>query len=333
MMLTFKAPSKSFLLGEYLATQGGLAQVAVFEPCFELKVLSCDQLDSFHEDSRFQDLKTSYIAAEKLFHPASPAGKWILENTEFFQNYRFQFLDPHQGRGGFGASTAQYLLIRQFQNSMKSGTVDIPRSSPQVVSLPQESLPQESLNKEQLHRIWEDYRRLAWLGKGAIPSGADLVAQASEEICFFRGENFFLQSFAWPFQDLALSFFATGIKLATHEHLGSLQTLNVELLKSISEKSYQAFLEKNSEAWIQSIRDYREALFQQGLEAQTTSALFGKLPTSVLAAKGCGAMGVDILMIVAKVADQESVREHIENLGLRWIQDSRNLYKATSGRI
>ena len=327
MMLTFKAPSKSFLLGEYLATQGGLAQVAVFEPCFELKVLSCDQLDSFHEDSRFQDLKTSFIAAEKLFHPASPAGKWILQNTELFQNYRFQFLDPHQGRGGFGASTAQYLLIRQFQERRTSGTADIPRSSQQV-----DFLAQESLNMEQLRRIWEDYRRLAWSGKGAIPSGADLVAQASEKICFFRGEDFSLQSLAWPFQDLVLSFFATGIKLATHEHLGSLQTLNVELLKSISEKSYQAFLEKSSEAWIQSIRDYREALFQQGLEAQTTTALFEKLPSSVLAAKGCGAMGVDILMIVAKVADQESVREHIENLGLRWIQDSRNLYTATSGR-
>lgn len=327
MMLTFKAPSKSFLLGEYLATQGGLAQVAVFEPCFQLKVLSCDQMDHFHEDPRIEDIKTSFVAAEKLFHPASPAGKWISENTEFFQNYRFQFLDPHQGRGGFGASTAQYLLIRQFQESIKQGRIKAEAENSIVKN---SSWIQESLSVEQLHRIWKDYRRLAWSGKGAIPSGADLVAQSREHICFFRGEDFFQQSLSWPFPDLVLSFFATGIKLATHEHLGSLHTLNVDLLKKISENSYQAIVEKNAPAWIQSVQDYRQALLQQGLEAHTTTALLENLPSRVLAAKGCGAMGVDILLIVAKVADQESVRTHFENLGLRWIQDSQNLYTATT---
>src|SRR4051794_4338735 len=90
MSLVFSVPGKTFLAGEYLALSGGPSLVFASEPRFELSV-------------------TSGAGKAEGIHADSPAGLFIKKNQDYFKNFDLVFHDPYQGKGGFGASTAQFL--------------------------------------------------------------------------------------------------------------------------------------------------------------------------------------------------------------------------------
>src|SRR3990167_4806167 len=83
--LNFQIPAKTFLLGEYVALQGGPAMILTTTPCFEVGV---------------GDLEIQAI------HPDSPAGLCWRDSGipgELF------WYDPYEGIGGLGASSAAFL--------------------------------------------------------------------------------------------------------------------------------------------------------------------------------------------------------------------------------
>lgn len=78
-------PAKTFLLGEYVALQGGPAILITTEPCFEIGVSTRNNTN---------------------IHPDSPAGRfWAAMGME----PPLTCFDPYQGIGGLGASSAQFL--------------------------------------------------------------------------------------------------------------------------------------------------------------------------------------------------------------------------------
>ena len=79
MALQLSVPSKTFLLGEYVALNGGPAIVLCTAPRFELRVE-----------------KNSSHAKYENIHPQSPAGKLIAKNS-FYQKYDLHFIDPYHG--------------------------------------------------------------------------------------------------------------------------------------------------------------------------------------------------------------------------------------------
>ncbi|MCJ8276001.1 MAG: hypothetical protein HRT44_09755, partial [Bdellovibrionales bacterium] len=83
--MAFEIPSKTFVLGEYLAINGTASLIMTTEPSFIVKVI---------DDSLYG------------YHPDSPAGQLRKELNH--SSVGFSFLDPHEGRGGFGRSTAEY---------------------------------------------------------------------------------------------------------------------------------------------------------------------------------------------------------------------------------
>ncbi len=90
MSMVFSIPGKTFLAGEYLALYEGPTLVFLSQPYFELSV------NKGHGE-------TAGI------HKESPAGLFIRKHQEYFANFDLKFIDPYSGRGGFGASTAQFL--------------------------------------------------------------------------------------------------------------------------------------------------------------------------------------------------------------------------------
>ena len=88
---SFSSPGKVFLLGEYAVLDGSEAILAAIGPRFEL--LEVDDSDS------------------ETFAGESPMGLLCRFARRLGANeFSWKFSDPHAGAGGFGASTAQFIL-------------------------------------------------------------------------------------------------------------------------------------------------------------------------------------------------------------------------------
>ena len=253
-------PSKTFLLGEYLVLQGGPCLIATSEPYFQMQIFA-DKI------------------SHNPFHPDSPAGKYYQDNIDKFHKQRIEFLDPHQGQGGFGASSAQFAGLYAYLNNL---------TTPIIFS--------------DVKNLLATYHQYAYSGQGIKPSGADVIAQLTGNYCFYDPQNTILTSYEWPFSDIQNQFIHTGFKVATHEHLATCHTHDFSNLEPIVRQGMQAWLNSDSKPFIKSITDYQSALSQLGLSYSGTESLLEEYKNnpSILAAKGCGALGADVLLLLYK---------------------------------
>ncbi|MCB0406704.1 MAG: hypothetical protein KDD34_00795, partial [Bdellovibrionales bacterium] len=196
MKLRLTAPSKTFLVGEYAILHGGHALLANTEPRFEVII-------STPGEGRCENI-----------HPNSPAGQWARTHREAFEKIDFQFIDPHQGRGGFGASSAQFLLAWAWSL---------------LDQVPFSRLT-EGLD---LSQILKDYHSL-FEEKSTRPSGGDVVAQSIGGICQVATAPLTMTEKSWPFKDLDFLIIPTGKKINTHKHLEGLSDAGIEELKDVS---------------------------------------------------------------------------------------------------
>ena len=237
--MNIRIPSKTFLLGEYAVLVGAPALMLCHEPFFE-----------------------GAATGSEFFtpHPNSPTAKL---------SSKFYFRDPHWGRGGFGASGAEFITAFSLT---------------------------EPQNKDFAQRAWKKFKALS--GKG---SGADILAQASS---INRSSLFFLDLTTLSVEKipsklgLTISLFHTGKKLNTHEHLQQLPKIPVEKFKGLVIDAKQALLSGDSHLFVKSIREYGIELEKLGLLAAHSKEILKKFGTNVLAAKGCGAMGSDVVLVV-----------------------------------
>lgn len=290
-------PSKTFLLGEYLVLTGGPALLLNTTPYFELLV------------------GRAHVPAEARFspsiHPSSPAGKFLKKHEIFFENFTINFYDPHNGQGGFGASSAQFAALALFKEFTEKTTAQT----------------HFKLSAATIFKLLNDYQSCAWDGTGFPPSGADVAAQcmgssiviASEakqsssdesnsQLCFVNRQQQQLTTFAWPFKDLAFFLLRTGHKVATHEHLQTLTHIPSEELNAVVQSALRAINEKNAALFVKAINNYAACLEQLNFVAATTQTLLKKLlqQPQVLAVKGCGALGADVVLVITDTVDRAS---------------------------
>lgn len=281
MQTSLSVPSKTFLLGEYLALHGGPSLVITHFPRFELAITQANVPTVFG------------------ISPDSPAGKYITDHQDDFARLALTFQDPHQGKGGFGASTAQFLLTYAFINRF---------------SLP---LAGEGWG-EGLLRTYLSY---AWNGVGLKPSGADLMAQATGKITLFAREPWRLEAYDWPFKEMGFLLIKTRHKLATHQHLAALPAFKSEKLYACMQTALQHFFASDEQGFANSVNHYAELLAQADLVSQDTLLLMAELKKipGVLAAKGCGALGADTILILSKLTAKPAVLTWAQEQGLQCI--------------
>ena len=257
-------PSKTFLLGEYAVLQGGPALLLGHPPLFSASL-------------------ESGAASAVPFHAESPAGKWAAAHP---LPGRLAFRDPHAGKGGFGGSGAEFL-------SAWAATLgeDVPAAGePHAIFA---------------WNAWEDFRAL-----GGGGSGADILCQA---FGVNRAEPFFLRaditgrSLTELFPARAggqLTLFHTGRKLATHEQktpsalpLAELAELTARACECLEAGLFPGFAE--------CLTAYGQKLAGLELRAPHTEAALAGLQgmAGVLGAKGCGAMGADVLVVAHEGVD------------------------------
>ena len=264
MSLVLSVPGKTFLAGEYLALNGGPAILVATAPKFELRVRNGGGFTpGIHKDS--------------------PAGKLIRKHAPFFNQFDLEFMDPHLGRGGWGASTAQFLACYALLQWQKSAVLDDERYF-------------------DTHKMVNTYRDLAWNGKGLPPSGADLVGQLKGGITYFDRKRGQISKLKWNFIDLEFFLVSTGQKVPTHEHLASLGSISTDTLEMHLKLIQEGFQTGSKVTFIAGLNGYADELKRQNWVYPKTQELidqFRSIP-GVLSAKGCGALGADVVLAVVE---------------------------------
>lgn len=249
------------------------------------------------------ELALSAAQTQATIHPQSPAGLWW--NQQAVKNYQLLFTDPYDHCGGLGASSAQFI------GAYLAGTY---------------------LDKKEakLDSLLEAYYHYAWNGQGLKPSGYDVIAQTQYGCVFINKKENQIKSYDWNFQDLSFVLIHTGIKLATHQHLqNTILSLPIEELSSTVNQAQAALEQNNSQLFIDSINNYHHQLMKLNLVAQHSLELIHDLADypEVLAIKGCGAMGSDILLIITLKSQASSLYSKLKKLGKKILATEMNVTK------
>lgn len=250
------------------------------------------------------ELALSKISGLDGIHPESPAG--LLWTKAKINDHGLIWHDPYDNRGGMGASTAQFLGAYWAMCYLKNKT-------PSQV--------------EMLELYWQ----CAWPGQGLKPSGYDLIAQSSSGCVSISRSNQHYESFLWNFTDLDFILVHTGQKLPTHHHLlQTTLTQDVLTLDAIVTLAKQAFIQTDSQALVNAVNAYHLALTKLNLVASNTLnllALFNNHP-GILAAKGCGAMGADVILLMVSPQHAHVILDTLKEMQLTILATNTNVYRA-----
>jgi mevalonate kinase len=196
------------------------------------------------------------------------------------------FKDPYLGAGGFGASGARFVLA-----SKKAGSQDA-------------------------WQVWEKYQQ-----SGRHGSGADVAAQWMGGVTFFHAKEKIIESLGWSFPDLLIGLIHTGYKIQTHVHLQDLKDHNFQGLERMVLETYRSLKSADQKKFVASIQAYADALQQLNLVCDNTQKILAKIKNfpEILAAKGCGALGADVILVVIKSCNRQKLFEWIEREKLNMV--------------
>ena len=251
-------PGKTFLLGEYVVLDGGPGLILTTPPYFEMHLRDKPQLPS---------------VSNSAFHPQSPAALWIEKNKDFFKKYHFDFFDPHEGKGGFGASSAAFISAYAAQYPIEK-TV------------------------QGMEKLLASYFSVVKPTEGVLPSGADLVAQVCGDIVYWHRAKQQLDQLTWSFQNLSYCLIRTGYKCATHQALKKLPPDALVEMSDLVKQGYAAFKSADPVALIDAVNQYAACMKSVNCVVAITEELLQFFNNSGLidAAKGCGALGADVVL-------------------------------------
>ncbi len=312
MSFCFEIPSKTFVIGEYLALEGTASMLLATKPCFIVKTKSVSPHLENSEDS-------DRLFTE--FHPDSPAGKLC---RQLKQKETYFIEDPHENGGGFGRSTAEYLSVFIHDLILKKKSFNSTENSRTVSPVEETKTPEIEFyrGKQEVNEfILNNLRSFIATYQSCVsnykPSGADLVAQVCGGLCWYDGMNFSCEQLGWPFPGYDICIFKTGYKQKTHKHLRDIKNKNLKLLIPTLISARLSLEQANLRMFCQSINDYYDILGGLGLSDPKVQARVHRLreQPEVLAAKACGAMGMDTVLIISRLSDENKVRKFAEEQG------------------
>ncbi len=214
-------------------------------------------------------------------HPDSPAGKyWKKQQHPWFLHWE----DPYLGKGGMGASSAQFIGAYLAHCYLENAPA----------------------NREDM---LTQFYSCAWQEVGLKPSGYDILAQSQEGFVYINREQQLNKSYHWQFSDISFLLVHTGVKLATHQHLESLPSVDTGNLAGLVDVGILAFEKLDSSALIHAVNAYQKELQQLGFSSEHTQQLIRNFRTipGVITAKGCGALGADVILLITETKATENI--------------------------
>lgn len=263
MKFKISVPSKTFLLGEYLVLDGGPGLLINTSPRFHLLIDEANQ--------------TPMINDENIFDIGSPAFLYFKKYQDDFKNLCLEFFDPYCGQGGFGASSSQFLMLMIYKHYRLGFSLDI-------------------------NKLLNEYKALIKNNRYYKPSGVDIISQIYGGLLYFSLNDGIINKFAWPFFDLSFALIHSQNKVPTHEHLKNLTKIDFRGSEKIVKSGINCVKKKDAIGFCESINCYREFLKNKGLVHPKTQLLLDEIKKYkvVLASKGCGALGADVIFALLK---------------------------------
>lgn len=324
MSLVLSVPSKTYLTGEYAVLAGGSAIVLNTGPRFELHAtriggpkLVLAGVEGASQSSEIE-IGEGVVAG---IPEGSPAIGWLKQRAPLLRGWHLEFVDPHKGRGGFGASGAQFVLTHAFtsllQMNLESAMIGVAQASSNQVEIVHSAAKIETNALEAViakidtaimlldpKDVWNDYQIFSKHG-----SGADLLAQMEGHVSLVSMAKCEATSQGWPYKDMGFAVVRTGDKIPTHEHLASLKEENLQALKEPAMDAVTAFGLATSGDFAKRVKSYGLALRELGYQAPKTLELLKPIEAQewCLAAKGCGAYGADTLVVLFETAARMDV--------------------------
>lgn len=283
-MSTFSVslPSKTFFAGEYLALLDGPAILLNTDPRF---------------DNKFELNTEKEFYSNPIEDEENPLSIYWEENEDFLLDFDYDFIDPYQGRGGFGASSARwagfYAFVNQYHPAM-SIFFDRTQNKNDFT---------KNIDFSFIETFLEKYR--SFTKSKFPPSGYDVISQWIGKVAYIDIKNKVLKRFDWPFDGLSFVLIKSKEKIATHEHLKNLDKksdIPGKEIRTCVEKVLTAFETKNQSLLIEGINENYEVLKKASLLAPEAMKVIEDLKKQeyVLAAKGCGALGADVYCVIVK---------------------------------
>ena len=214
--------------------------------------------------------------------------------------------DPYQGLGGLGASSAQYLGAYAAAGYLE-----------------QQPLCARALLAQYLADNGNH--------DGVAPSGYDVLAQTLHGMVYLHKQQAECSTFTWPWADLAFILVHTGKKLATHHHLAQLRLpTDLHPLAELVDMARQAVLQADSTGILAVVNRYHNALMALNLVAPHSVELMSAWRdwSDILAMKGCGALGADVLLLLLRPARVAAVCTSLRAQGLVVLATHADLYSS-----
>jgi mevalonate kinase len=284
MKSILSVPSKAFLIGEYAVLSGAPAIVATFDPRFTL--------GPRHDSEQ-----------KAVFHPDSPAGR--LMKTSRWEGI-WEYGDPYLGTGGFGGSTAEFLLSYAIAQIKSDQSIETP------------------ICDKDAWQAWRRYKEFT-----PLASGADLIAQwLGGTVVVDLKESSAKRMELGDLGRCILIFSAAHQderKVKTHEHLTADTTSQFkapEYLLLLIERAADAISRGNVHQFASSLNQYGDLLRESGFEVEATTRDREAIAriSGVIGVKGTGALQADGLVVVVdplELDQRDEIVRAIEKRDLR----------------
>ena len=224
----------------------------------------------------------------------SPAGQWIKKNPQDFQSVQLEWINNYQNKSGLGFSSAQFNILYAYSLILRQGHIDHIK-------------PQE---------VWRNYKSLKF--EGFLPSGADIITQWVGGVTVFEQNPLYVETLISHLPDLECMVLRTGDSFPTYKYLKSFQIEDVSDLKKIAAMAVSAIKQREEEAFLSAVNDYRAALQKKGYTTAKSIEILDRLKNikSIKAVKACGAMGAETLIVFYKKEDEEELKKEVSFLEL-----------------
>lgn len=245
----------------------------------------------------------------------SPTYNFFKKHFEIFKNFSIDFYDPYKSQeflqkisknfsyeGGFGSSSAAFALIYKAYLEITKCEFCLDKYY--------EDFLESSKAKDTIYK----------------PSGADICSQYANNHIIFDGRRKTFENIKLNLKNFGIAIFKTGVKVNTHEHIIRLNSIDPSKLNFFANKAIEAILElknqENQNFLIKNLADsinnfYNEAQ-KLGIVIESTKKWIDVLMTidGVLAAKGCGALFADSIVLLFEINKRDIVFEKTKNLDL-----------------
>lgn len=200
--------------------------------------------------------------------------------------------------GGFGKSTAEYLSV---------------------------ILP-DLIQSSDFSTLKNQYKKIAE-SSGSAVSGLDLAIQLYGEVMHFDGATNSCTTSSWQFPKLEFFLISTGVKIKTHEHLQQINLLDLKDFPQVADRLIQQCLIGDETDLVAAVNEWSLFLASRKLVHEHSVNLQAALLKNkeILAAKPCGALGADVILVLCAVEKASHVKAAILNMGLSVVASSKDL--------